>query len=261
MGAPTTSRPSRTDTCLIAAVRRGDRSAFADLYVRYSPMALRFASRLLGSAEGAEDLVAEAFVNVLGRLLVGGGPTVAFHSYLLTTIRRTIYKQWSAERRIDRQAAPAEAPVVETDPLVDRLDVCLVVRAFRTLTDRWQAVLWYLEVQNMSTADVAGILGIQPNAVAALAFRAREALRLAYVQMHVNTDVDGVCREVTAHLAQWLSGRLHRTVRLRMQQHVDACDRCSHAAAEVVGLVTQLGRTTPTPDQLIALMSTKNAKV
>jgi len=75
--APNTDK---ADEKLVAAVRAGDRRAFAELYVRYSPLAHRFACRLLGSPEGAEDLVSEAFAKVLDRLLVGGGPTTAFHS-------------------------------------------------------------------------------------------------------------------------------------------------------------------------------------
>jgi RNA polymerase sigma factor (sigma-70 family) len=243
--AATTSRENVPDERLVEAVREGDRSAFADLYVRYSAIAHRFACRLLGTADGAEDLVSEAFAKVLDRLVVGGGPTIAFHSYLLTTIRTTMYKQWAADRLIDRQVEVSDVSAVENDPLIDRLDVYLVVRAFRTLSARWQAVLWHLEVEKRSTAEVAVLLGIQPNAVAALAFRAREALRIAYLQMHVNTRVDDGCRESACHLVAWLCGRLHRAMRSRVEQHVRDCAKCSIAAAELSDLVAELRRMVP----------------
>jgi RNA polymerase sigma factor (sigma-70 family) len=244
MGTPTI-RECCTDERLVAAVRGGDRSAFADLYVRYSPIAHRFAYRLLGSSDDAEDVVSEAFAKVLDRLLGGGGPTVAFHSYLLTTIRRTTYKRWLADRRIDRLAGLDQLPLVASDPLVDRLDVCLAARAFRSLSQRWRMVLWYQEVQNMPTATIARILDIRPNAVSALAFRAREALRLAYLQVHVNTAVDDRCRESAEHLVLWLCGRLARGQRSRVEQHVNECDRCSVAASEVGGLMAELSMTVP----------------
>jgi RNA polymerase sigma factor (sigma-70 family) len=235
----------RTDDSLADAVRDGDREAFGDLYVRYSPVAHRFACRLLGSVQGADDVVSESFAKVLNRLLAGGGPTTAFRSYLLTTIRTTLYKQLAADRMVDRQVELSEPSEPQTDPLMDQLDAGFAVRAFHTLSQRWQSVLWHLEVEDKSTATVASLLGIHPNAVAALVFRARDALRVAYLQMHVNTDVRDGCRESALNLAAWLCGRLHRAQRTRVEQHLDGCDRCTCAAAELSELVAQLRRWVP----------------
>lgn len=232
----------RPDEQLVVAVRQGDRAAFAELYVRYAQVAYQFACRLLGTAEGAEDVVSEAFAKVLDRLLAGGGPTTAFHSYLLTTVRTTMCKQWTADRLIDPRAELGDVPHSEDDPMIHRLDVHLVVGAFRNLSARWQTVLWHLEVESMSMAEVSDLLGIRPTAVAALAFRARAALRIAYLQMHVNTEVDESCRESTAHLVPWLYGRLHRGVRYRMEQHIHDCGRCASAASELSALVAELRR-------------------
>ncbi|MFP3686343.1 hypothetical protein SB847_21820, partial [Bacillus sp. SIMBA_026] len=60
-----------------------------------------------------------------------------------------------------------------------------VAKAFRSLPERWQAVLWYLDVERMKPAAVAPILGLSPNAVSALALRAREGLRREYLQAHI----------------------------------------------------------------------------
>ena len=235
----------RTDDSLAEAVRRGDREAFADLYVRYSAVAYRFACRLLGSTQGADDIVSEAFAKVLNRLIAGGGPTTAFRSYLLTTVRTTLYKQLAADRLVDRQVELSEPQTIQADPLIDRLDADFAVRAFHTLSQRWQSVLWHLEVEDKSTASVATMLGIHPNAVAALVFRARDALRVAYLQMHVNTDVGESCRESAVNLAAWLCGRLHRAQRTRVEQHLDRCDMCRRAASELSELLAQLRRWVP----------------
>jgi len=156
-----------------------------------------------------------------------------------------MYRQWAADRMIDRQAELAEVPQVEADPLIRRLDLFLTVGAFRRLSGRWRAVLWYLEVENMSMVQAAGMLGMQPNAVAALAFRAREALRIAYLQMHVNTEVADGCREAAEHLVAWLCGRLHRGLRFRVAQHVNDCGQCAGAAGELSDLVAELRRMVP----------------
>jgi RNA polymerase sigma factor (sigma-70 family) len=245
MAATRTSDDDRTDERLVEAVRNGDREAFAALYRRYSPLAFRFACRLLGSAQNAEDLVSEAFAKVLGRLVIGGGPTKAFSSYLLTTVRTTLYKQLAADRLIDHQAELPEPQAAETDPLAARLDASLAVRAFQSLSERWQSVLWHLEVENKSTSVVAELLAIRPNAVAALAFRARDALRVAYLQMHVNADVDSACKESADNLAAWLCGRLQRGLRSRVQEHVGECAACTNAVAELSDLIAQLRRMVP----------------
>jgi RNA polymerase sigma factor (sigma-70 family) len=239
------SSGDRADDSLADAVRNGDREAFADLYVRYSAVAHRFACRLLGSTQGADDIVSESFAKVLNRLLAGGGPTTAFRSYLLTTVRTTLYKQLAAERMVDRQVELSEPSAIQTDPVMDQLDAGFAVRAFQTLSQRWQSVLWHLEVEDKSTATVAALLGIHPNAVAALVFRARDALRVAYLQMHVNTDVKDGCRESAVNLAAWLCGRLHRAQRTRVEQHLDCCETCARAAVELSELVAQLRRWVP----------------
>lgn len=238
---------ARTDSELLEAVRQGDRDAFGELYIRHQSRAYRFACTLLGSAQGADDLVAEAFVKVLKRLVVGGGPTTAFCSYLLTTVRTTLYKQLASDRLVDRQVelSTLPVPVPERDPVVDQLDMDLAARALDSLSDRWQLVLRYLEIEDKSTAAVAELLGIRSNAVAALAFRAREALRVAYLQMHVNTEVEGSCRETADNLAAWLCGRLNRRVRSRIRWHLDSCEACTNAAAELLDLAAQLRRMVP----------------
>jgi RNA polymerase sigma factor (sigma-70 family) len=240
-------RDSAVEIALIQAARTGDRVAFGVLYERYEPMAYRFACKMLGTVQGADDLVAEAFAKVFERIVSGGGPTTAFRAYLLTTVRTTWYKQLAGDRMIDRQVDLSDLSVVslERDLLEDRLDVALAAGAFASLPERWQTVLWYLQVENESTATVAERLGIAPNAIAALAFRARDALRIAYLQMHVKTDVDVACRESAGNLAAWLCGRLNRGLRIRIEKHIAGCPQCRASAVEVRDLMTQIRRMVP----------------
>jgi RNA polymerase sigma factor (sigma-70 family) len=235
-----------TDDILVGAARRGDRSAFGALYERYSPVARRFARGLIGSDEDADDLVAEAFAKVLRRLAAGAGPTRMFSSYLLTTVRTTYYKQLAGDRMVDRQVTLVELDMAETDSLAP-CDAHLVARAFRGLSPRWQAVLWHLDVENRSIAEVAGQMGILPNAVTALALRARVALRVGYLQMHVNTNVPAACDESATNLAAWICGRLQRGMRIRIEQHVECCAACEDAAEELTDLAAGLDRPAPSP--------------
>ncbi|MEJ7706929.1 MAG: hypothetical protein WKF82_06355 [Nocardioidaceae bacterium] len=73
-------------------------------------------------------------------------------------------------------------------------------KAFASLPERWQLVLWHLEVERQKPADVAPLLGLTANSVSALAYRAREGLRQAYLQMHMADTAGEECRWVTERL-------------------------------------------------------------
>jgi RNA polymerase sigma factor (sigma-70 family) len=239
------SGEEKTDSELADAVRGGNHEAFSELYRRHRVTAYRFARVLLCSEQGVDDLVAEAFAKVFQRLISGGGPNTAFRSYVMTTLRTTLYKQIMADRLLDRRTEVPEALATgHIDPVLAKFESDVTMQAFNSLPQRWRLVLTYLEIEGLTTANVAELLGIQANAVSALAFRAREALRLAYLQMHVGTTVTGECRETTAHVASWLCGRLSRVKRSRVQQHIDNCDRCAGAAEEIMDLLVQMQRST-----------------
>jgi RNA polymerase sigma factor (sigma-70 family) len=231
--------PLRSDVELVEAVRHGNQDAYGELYSRYSVPALQFARTLLGSRQGADDLVSEAFSKILNRIVHGGGPDRTFRSYLMMTVRTTLYKEWAAERMIDRRVEVAElhTPTTDADAVADRLESDLLTRALHSLPIRSQQILHYLEVEGRAPGSVAESFGIKRNAVYALAFRAREALRLAYLQVHVNTDVDDACKEAANNLAAWLCGRLTCSLRLRVQCHVECCGRCANSVAELSDLL------------------------
>src|SRR4051794_32111143 len=87
-----------SDIMLVDAARAGDSEATAELYRRHSVAAGRFAAQLTGNRADADDLVSEAFVSVLASMSTGGGPTLAFRPYLLTTIRRQYIKSRTSGR-------------------------------------------------------------------------------------------------------------------------------------------------------------------
>ncbi|NED91387.1 sigma-70 family RNA polymerase sigma factor, partial [Streptomyces sp. SID11233] len=62
----------------------------------------------------------------------------------------------------------------------------MAVRAFRSLPERWQAVLWHTEVENESPSEIAVLFGLDANGTRVLASRAREGLKQAYLQAHVS---------------------------------------------------------------------------
>jgi RNA polymerase sigma factor (sigma-70 family) len=177
-----------SDADLIAAGRAGDAAAYDSLYRRHVAAAHGLARQLVRNRAEADDVVAETFAKILDLLHRGGGPYDAFRPYLLTAVRRAAYDRHRAERRqlVTDEMEAFDRGVPSADPAVADLERTIVARAFASLPERWQAVLWHTEIEGARPADMAPLLGLTANSVAALAYRARGGLRQAYLQMHLS---------------------------------------------------------------------------
>jgi RNA polymerase sigma factor (sigma-70 family) len=228
----------RADEDLIAAVRMGETEPYGVLYRRHAPAARRVALQLTRSPAEAEDLTAEAFARILDLLLAGGGPNTAFRAYLLRVVRNGLVDKLRRDGRIllsdDLEAVDPGVPFVDT--AVEVLENQLIARALGRLPRRWQWVLWHTEVEGQSLAKVAAELGMTPNAVAALAYRAREGLRQAYLQAHLQETPADDCRTTTARLGAWVRGGLSRRDRKQVDEHLSGCERCRTLALELTDL-------------------------
>ena len=109
----------------------------------------------------------------------------------------------------------------------------MVARAFASLPQRWQAVLWHTEIEGARPAEVATLLGLTANGVAALAYRAREGLRQAYLQMHLSGEAREQCRPVAAKLGAHVRGGLAKRDAAMVAGHLDQCADCRRIYAEL----------------------------
>ncbi|MFD0903494.1 sigma-70 family RNA polymerase sigma factor, partial [Actinomadura sediminis] len=231
--------PETGDAALISRVRAGDTDAYGTLCERHVPAA-RGLARHLADGDAAEDAVQEALARILDLLRRGGGPDSGFRPYLLTAVRRAVYDRYRAERRVrptDRiddldRGTPFE------DPALRDLERSMVLGAFHSLPERWQTVLWHTEVEGARPAEVAPLLGLTPNGAAALAYRAREGLRQAYLQMHLAAlPVEReACRETIGKLGAYVRDGLARRDTRRVRGHLDGCAGCKAVHAELAEL-------------------------
>jgi RNA polymerase sigma factor (sigma-70 family) len=219
----------------------GDRAAFAELWQRHARSGIRVARQFTSSIE-ADDLVAEAYTRIYGRVLAGGGPVGAFRPYLYTTIRNLASRWGQANHEVQvDDIGDFEDPRAEDDPFTSTLDRTLTADAFRTLPERWQSVLWYTEVEGMDPHEVAPLLGISANGVAALSYRAREGLRKAWLQAHISdTTAMGECRWTLARLGDYTRNGLTARDHRRVDDHLASCAKCSLLSQEVDEVGSQL---------------------
>jgi RNA polymerase sigma factor (sigma-70 family) len=168
-----------TDEDLLARVRAGQTEAYGVLFARHQHAARAFALRLAGTSD-ADDLVAEAFAKVLDVVCRNMGPTRSFTSYLFTSIRSIRANTLRDRARYDLTADYAGLSVTQDFPEPHAsFDDLVLEGAFRRLPARWKTVLWWTAVEDMPISEAADRLGLNPNAAAALSFRARKGLRRA----------------------------------------------------------------------------------
>ena len=230
-----------SDAELIEAVRKGTVSAYGGLYERHVAAAYNLARQLARSPAEADDLVSEAFAKVLDTLRGGRGPDSAFRAYLLTALRHTAYDRTRRERKVELSDDVSTVSGVSLsavseefdDTAVAGLERSLAAQAFTRLPERWQAVLWHTEIEGQSPQEVAPILGLTPNGVSALAYRAREGLRQAYLQVHLAETTDRHCRAAAEKLGAWTRGGLAKREKAQVEVHLDVCARCRALAAEL----------------------------
>ena len=211
------------------------------LYSRHAGSA-RAAARSLGASRSdVDDLVAEAFTRVLSALQRGGGPEVAFRPYLMTCVRNAWYDKARKDGRVD---VPGEVPedinlaLLNVPP--DSEDARMVAAAFASLPERWQMVLWHTEVEGRPAAEVGPLLGLAPNAVAALAYRAREGLRQAYLQAHLQLPPPDACRDTITKLGAYVRDGLSARDRRKVDEHLKHCERCTAVLLELQEVSTSL---------------------
>jgi len=230
-----------SDAELINSVRGGTIEAYGQLYERHVSAAYNLARQLTRSSAEADDLVSEAFAKVLDTLRAGRGPDVAFRAYLLTALRHTAYDKTRRDKKVELSddvsavsgVSPDAVNVPFRDTAVAGLERSLAAKAFARLPERWQTVLWHTEIEGQSPAEVGPLLGLTANGVSALAYRAREGLRQAYLQVHLAETTSDRCRATVDRLGAWTRDGLSKRETTQVEAHLDECERCRYLAAEL----------------------------
>lgn len=247
MSAMRTSAVPTADADLIRLVREGDADAYGLLYERHVGAATALARQISRNDADADDLVADAFARVLVAISNGNGPTDAFRPYLLTAVRRRAYDRTDRAAREELVQEPAEdrtfAELVADLAETDHVDRDLATTAFLTLPERWQAVLWHLEVEGATPAEAGEILGLNANATSVLAHRAREGLRQAFLQAHLQDAPDDGCAFTLERLGAYVRDGLAKRATQKVHDHLEVCARCTGLRGELSDLNTTLRRT------------------
>ena len=175
--------PERTtDELLLQRAGEGDQAAFRELYHRYREPIFRFAYRLLGSVEIAEDVTHDCFLSLIRKPENFRPERASLKTYLYAAARNLALKHFRNQGReagMDEVAQePQDSP--RREPLRRLLDEELaaqVSEAVFSLPPLQREALILFEYEGMSLSEVAEIAGTDVGAVKARLYRAREGLK------------------------------------------------------------------------------------
>ncbi|MFJ3176752.1 RNA polymerase sigma factor [Streptomyces roseus] len=235
-----------SDGDLTDFARSGSSEAFSVLFQRHHGSAERLAMYYVKDPSTAQDLAAEAFVRVLQAIKSGGGPAASFRGYLLTVLRN-IATEWG--KAAHHQVSVPDVSIYEMENVdsagsqaLKGFDHGLVVEALHSLSERWRTVLWYTVVQGYRPAALSDRLGMSPNSVAALTYRAKEGLRQAYLTVHLNQVGSTTrCAYFISRFAAYSRGRLGKSGVEEVDGHLEVCRGCRQLQSEIQEVNELLG--------------------
>ncbi len=167
------------DSSLLARAQRLETQALIQIYDLYSDELYRYAMRLGGDPDLAEECVAETFVRLLDALRRGRGPREALRAYLYRIAHNWLTDQFRT-RRGDislEDAVPlpaADDPVAEAEMRIRRQ---MVRAALFQLTPDQRQVILLRYVEGWELEEIAHALQKPVGAIKALQHRAVARLR------------------------------------------------------------------------------------
>ncbi len=187
---------SDRDAALIAGLQAGDSGAFETLLRDYGPRLLRLARRFLANEEDARDALQDAMVAVYrsignfesGSALLTWLHRIVVNSALMKLRTKKRHPEEDIEQYLPRfledghQRVPS-TPWTKSAPesaqsVLEREELRATVRqAIEKLPDAYRIVLHLRDIEELSTAETAEILGVTKNVVKIRLHRARQALR------------------------------------------------------------------------------------
>jgi len=171
-----------TDELLLEKAGDGDQAAFLELYDRYREPIFRFAYRLLGSIEIAEDVTHDCFLSLIRKPENFRPERASLKTYLYAAARNLALKHFRNQGRETGMDEVSEEPKEASSrgPLRRLLDEELATQvreAILSLPPLQREALILFEYEGLSLSEVAEIEGTDVGAVKARLYRAREGLR------------------------------------------------------------------------------------
>ncbi|MCB9728224.1 MAG: sigma-70 family RNA polymerase sigma factor [Deltaproteobacteria bacterium] len=243
-----------SDEELLARVRGGDRRALDALLARHEDRIYRFGMRLCGEPEDARDVLQETLL-ALARSSAGFEGRSTLSTWLFTVARSFCIK-----KRRRRKGAPArleslDEAGVDARALVDPARRPDEAAAGRELAEALEAALAALEpamrevvvlrdVEGLSAAETAAVLGLSVKATKSRLHRARVKLRELLAPLR--DEAEPGCPEIERLWSRHQEGEISARTCARMERHIAGCARCRERC-DTLGRTLALCQSAPGP--------------
>jgi RNA polymerase sigma factor (sigma-70 family) len=215
LSAPRRLLAAASDDRLAEQIRRGNDAAFEVVYDRHHRGILAFCRHMLGSRDEAEDAVQQTFASAYSALR-SSERDVRLKAWLYTIARNRCLSILRARREqpaeLDEQATAGLSEQVQ-----QRADLRDLLHDLRELPPEQREALVLFELGDLSHAEIAGVIGVDPMKVKALVFQARSAL----IETREARAIP--CAEIREELSTATGGALRRGP---LRRHVKVCDGC-----------------------------------
>jgi RNA polymerase sigma-70 factor (ECF subfamily) len=170
----------RVNTMIMAQAKPLEKQDLVDIYDEFSPAIYRYAVRLLGDRDTAEDCVSETFSRFLQAIRSGGGPKDNVRAYLYRVAHNWITDFYRRSRETTQPLELEDSIDVTTNPsrmVMEEQERHQVRKALLRLPPDQQQVIALRFLEEMSHDEVAVILDKTVEATRALQYRALTTLR------------------------------------------------------------------------------------
>lgn len=230
---------TRPDRALVHDAQQGDPGASAVLIERYYPRIYSFVSHLTYGRGSAEDLTQEVFARALKALGRFNGQ-YQFEHWLLRIAKNLCIDEARRNVRSPELTDPGELPELQGVPAPDyvwetvsqELVASVVRRALSALPSRQRAVLVMREMEGMSYADIAQVIGTNPRGVEATLRRARLRFRMEIARAESVEEGQATCRRVLRLVNDDPAGSRSEEA----ATHLAHCAECRRAARAGQGM-------------------------
>lgn len=157
--SPPQTAPADDDRRLAAACAKGDSAAFERVYRMHGERMKSIAFNHLGNVSDAEDAVQETLLKV-HRAAASYTGEASFSTWMVRILINTCYDALRRRKRRPEETAMEEMPLERSSHGVDDAKRITLRKLLGTLTEQRRSVFTLFEIEGLSHAEIASILGI-----------------------------------------------------------------------------------------------------
>jgi RNA polymerase sigma factor (sigma-70 family) len=209
-------RSRNDDAALVRRLQSGDERAFEEIFKRHRTALLSYCRHMLSNRDEGEDALQQTFVKA-HRSLLGGTAPRELRPWLYAIARNCCLTAIAARRPTAQLQEQTPSFAGLSEEVSRREDLRELVAGIGRLPEDQRSALLLSELDDLSHAAIAAIVGCEVSKVKALVYQARSSLL-------ADRDALGTpCLEIREQLSVARGGELRRGP---LRRHLRLCEGC-----------------------------------